>query len=253
MPENDRQLLERFARTGAEDAFRELVERHIHLVWSAARRIHRCEEGVRDVAQEVFTRLARKATTLPADTVLSGWLHRTACHVALQTARNAARRTQRERDAMQLQAVTEDDAAHRAATEALWPVLDEALDGLPDTDREALLLRYLAAKPLAEVGAAFGIGEDAAQKRVARALERLREVLRRRGVAVTGGLVTAALSTAAAELAPAGAAAVVSAGALAGSAPLTLFVLMKTKLVIATLTAAALAGRSSWNSGRTTR
>ena len=109
MPENDRQLLERFARTGAEDAFRELVERHIHLVWSAARRIHRCEEGVRDVAQEVFTRWARKATTVPADTVRSGWLHRTACHVALQTARNAARRTQRERDAMQLQAVTEDD------------------------------------------------------------------------------------------------------------------------------------------------
>ena len=240
MPENDRQLLERFARTGAEDTFRELVERHIHLVWAAARRIHRCEEGVRDVAQEVFTRLARKATTLPADTVLSGWLHRTACHVALQTARNAARRTQRERDAMQLQAVTEDDAAHRAATEALWPVLDEALDGLPDTDREALLLRYLAAKPLAEVGAAFGIGEDAAQKRVARALERLREVLRRRGVAVTGGLVTAALSTAAAELAPAGAVAAVSSGALAGAAPLTLFVLMKTKLAIATLTAAVL-------------
>ncbi len=240
MPENDRQLLQRFARTGAEDAFRELVERHIHLVWAAARRIHRCEEGVRDIAQEVFTRLARKATTLPADTVLSGWLHRTACHVALQTARNAARRTQRERDAMQLQAVTEDDAAHRAAAEALWPVLDEALDGLPDTDREALLLRYLAAKPLAEVGAAFGIGEDAAQKRVARAVERLREVLRRRGVAVTGGLVTASLSTAAAELAPAGAAAAVSAGALAGSAPLTLFVLMKTKLVVATLTAAVL-------------
>ncbi len=240
MPENDRQLLERFARTGAEDAFRELVERHIHLVWSAARRIHRCEEGVRDVAQEVFTRLARKATTLPADTVLSGWLHRTACHVALQTARNAARRTQRERDAMQLQAVTEDDAAHRAAAEALWPVLDEALDGLPDTDREALLLRYLAAKPLAEVGAAFGIGEDAAQKRVARAVERLREGLRRRGVAVTGGLVTAALSTAAAELAPAGAAAAVSAGALASAAPLTFFVLMKTKLAIATLTAAVL-------------
>ncbi len=110
MPENDRQLLERFARTGAEDAFRELVERHIHLVWAAARRIHRCEEGVRDIAQEVFTRLASKAATLPANTVLSGWLHRTACHVALQTARNAARRTQRERDAMQLQAVTEDDA-----------------------------------------------------------------------------------------------------------------------------------------------
>ncbi|MEI6357957.1 MAG: hypothetical protein WCP53_12790, partial [Verrucomicrobiota bacterium] len=53
-------------------------------------------------------------------------------------------------------------------------------------------------------------------------------------------MVTAALSTAAAELAPAGAAAAVSAGALAGSAPLTLFVLMKTKLAIATLTAAVL-------------
>jgi hypothetical protein len=138
---------------------------------------------------------------------------------------------------MHQQALTSEDAARRQAAEALLPVLDTALDNLPDADREALLLRYLSAKPLAEVGAAFQISEDAAQKRVTRATERLREILQRRGVTVSGGLVAAALSTAAAELAPAGVAAVVSAATLSTTAPLTLALLMKSKLVVAALAA----------------
>ncbi len=242
MPEHDPELLGRYVRTGDEDAFRQIVERHIHLVWAAARRINRCDEAVRDIAQEVFTTLARKAPTLPPGTVLTGWLHRTACHVAWRVARDEARRSWREREATDQHALTMDDPARQHAAEALLPVLDAALDELPDADREVILLRYLAAKPLAEVGAAFHIGEDAAQKRVARATDRLRDVLQRRGVTVTGGLVTAALSVAAADLAPAGLASAVSAGALATSAPLTLLVLMKSKLIIASVVVAAVVG-----------
>ena len=90
MPEHDPELLGRYVRTGDEDAFRQIVERHIHLVWAAARRINRCDAAVRDIAQEVFTTLARKAPTLPPDTVLAGWLHRTACHIAWRVARHEA-------------------------------------------------------------------------------------------------------------------------------------------------------------------
>ena len=247
---SDQELLRRYAEHGAEEAFAGLVYRHLNLVWAAARRTTGNADLARDVAQTVFTDLARKAKTLPRETVLAGWLYRAACLAAAKQVRGEARRVFREHHAMAMLAHAVTDAADTRAAEELQPVLDAALAELTDADRDAVVLRFLAGQSLAEVGTAFGTAEDAAQKRVSRALEKLREAFRRRGVDVGGGMVAAALGVAGAQAAPPGLASPVSAGAIiaAGTAgagaPLAL--LMKSKLTLGIVGGAALVATLAW-------
>ncbi len=246
----DQELLRRYADHGSDEAFTELVRRHLNLVWAAARRVTGNAELARDVAQLVFTDLARKARTLPPETVIAGWLHRAACLAAAKQIRGEVRRSQREQLAMST--VTSDPAGpdeSQAAAE-LQPVLDDALAELPATDRDAVVLRFLAGRSYAEVGASLGTGEDAAQKRVSRALEKLREGFRRRGLDVSGGLVVAALGVAGAQAAPLGLAGTVAAGALAAAGTAggtaTLVLLMKSKLTLGIVGGAALVAALAW-------
>jgi len=92
------------------------------------------------------------------------------------------------------------------------------MQSLDDTDRSAVLLRYFENQSLRQVGGKLGVSDDAAQKRVSRAVERLREFFAKRGVAVGAGGLAVALSANAVQAAPAGlAAAIASTAALAGT------------------------------------
>src|SRR5256885_14496054 len=75
--------------------------------------------------------------------------------------------------------------------ERLRPLLDEAIDELPEADRSAVVLRFLEQRAFLDIGATLRLSEDTARKRVDRALEKLRAVLERRGVNST----SAALAT----------------------------------------------------------
>ena len=61
--------------------------------------------------------------------------------------------------------------------------LDAAIGALEDKDRLPMLLRFFGRKPMREVGQTLGISEDAAKMRVSRALDRLREIFKERGIA----------------------------------------------------------------------
>ncbi len=207
-------LLAEYVRRGSEPAFREVVERYINLVYATAVRLvegdtHRAE----DVAQAVFSDLARLAGTLSPNVMLGGWLHRRTCHVAASLMRSERRRRDREREAMN----TPPESADPGLAE-IAPVLDEAINQLGAEDRAAITLRFFEGRDLRSVGEALGSNEDAAQKRVARALDKLRGLLARRGVTVSGAALAALLSTQAVTAAPLGLAATVSAAALAGAA-----------------------------------
>lgn len=229
----DQELLRRYAEEGSDEAFGELVGRHCNLVWEAARRISNDGEAARDIAQTVFSDLARKARHLRAGTVLPGWLYRAASHTAANYVRNETRRARREVHAMQQSELQTSDSDDQRAAEELQPLLDSALAELNRSDREVLVLRFLSGRSLAEIGAAFGTNADAAQKRVSRALERLRTVFQKRGVAVNGGIVAAALGVAGSKAAPVGIAASLAGNALAGvgagagAASLLLFMKLK--------------------------
>ena len=214
---DDAELLQEYTCDESEGAFRTLVERHLPLVYSAALRQVGNAALAQDVTQVVFTLLARKAAALPRKTVLTGWLYQTTRHTAAKALRRERRRYHREQEALLMQSVQ---------TGSLWehwaPFLDDAMAQLAKLDREAVLLRYFRNKSLREVGRALGINEDTAQKRVSRAVDKLRRLLLKRGVAISALALTGLLATHAAQFAPEGLGASIAAAALSkavGSAP----------------------------------
>ena len=211
----DAELLQEYSSGRSESAFGEIVRRYADLVYSAALRQVGDEEQARDVAQTVFLDLARKAGSLRKDTLLIGWLFRGTRLAALQQLRTDRRRLQRERHAMEWIDHSTDAAVDWTA---LRPVLDEAMGSLAAEDRDALLLRFFKNEPLVRVGTTLGVSEDAAQKRVSRALGKLREFLAGRGITTTSTALSASLAANAIQPAPAGLAAWLSTGALAKAA-----------------------------------
>lgn len=212
----DAQLLRDYAEHRDEAAFRELVSRHADVVYASALRQVDSPDLARDIAQTVFTDLARKAQplagTLTGDTTLLGWLFRSTRFLALNQLRDDRRRQARERHAMENFDATSETAPE---WERVQPVLDEAMADLSDEDRDALLLRFFKNRDFRAIGAALGVSDDAAQKRVSRALDRLRTQLTSRGVTTTAFDLSTVLSTNAVPLAPAGLAATLSTAALA--------------------------------------
>lgn len=186
---SDHDLLRAYAHAGSQAAFATLVGRHLNLVYSVARRVTRSPHLAEEVAQTVFADLARQAGTLGTEVPVVAWLHVVSRRKSVDAVRRESRRQLREEIAANLSASTMHPP--NANWPEIEPLLDEAVESLPPADRTAILLRFFENKSLREVGAALGTSDDAAQKRVTRALEQLREALVRRGVAVTAaGLAT---------------------------------------------------------------
>jgi RNA polymerase sigma factor (sigma-70 family) len=237
----DSELLRHYAGTKSEEAFAELVRRHLDLVYSVAlRQVNGDAHLAQDVAQTVFTDLARKAALLSRRATLTGWLYTSAHFAAAKVVRAENRRRDREEKFMR-------EPISETAPEPDWnklrPVLDEAMHKLKESDREAILLRYFENRQFAEIGEKFGLNENAARMRVERALEKLRAVFLRRGIAATTTLASV-ISANAVQNAPAGLAATLTNASLAGAGTgtLTLLKLMTmTKLKLG-LSALVIAG-----------
>jgi RNA polymerase sigma factor (sigma-70 family) len=209
----DARLLEQFARNGSEEAFGALVQRHIALVHSVALRHTANAQHAQDITQAVFVILARKAGTLGRRTVLPGWLYHTARLTAANLQRAETSRIRREQEAFMQSQLEE------SVNDALWrelsPQLDEAMAGLGASERDALVLRYFQNKSMAEVGKFLGLAENTAQKRVSRALEKLRKFFTKRGVSSTTAILAGAISANSVQAVPATLAKSVTAVALA--------------------------------------
>ena len=209
-------LLSLYARTGSESAFRELVSRYIDLVYSTAfRLVGGNAQSAQDVAQTVFVALAIKARTLPSDVMLGGWLHQHTRFTAGKLMRTERRRQSRERQAAEINAI-EDHSESNLAQVA--PVLDEAIGQLDADDRTAILLRFFERRDFRGVGEALGSSEDAARKRVDRALEKLNVLLKHRGATLSAATLGTALATEAVMAAPVGLAGTTAGIALASAA-----------------------------------
>ena len=188
---DDIALLKQFAENGSEPAFAEIVSRHVNLVYSAALRKVGDAHAAQEISQAVFIILARKAQSLGAKTILSGWLHQTTRLTAANFLRGEIRRQKREQEAFMRSTLNEDI---NETWRQIAPVLDDAISKLGAKDRDAIVLRYFENKSLVEVGAAMGTGEDAAKMRVSRALEKLRKIFSKRGVRLSAALIAGAVS-----------------------------------------------------------
>jgi RNA polymerase sigma factor (sigma-70 family) len=216
---NDYELLREYARNGSEAAFATLVGRYINLVYSAALRFTRNPHHAEEIAQAVFIVLARKAGSLRSGTVLAGWLYQTARLTAANFVRGEIRRQRREQEAYMQSSLNEPDTA---AWEQVSPLLDDAMGRLGETDRNAVVLRFFENKTNREVGAALKLTEAAAQQRVSRALEKLRKIFHKRGVALSAAVIASAVSANSVQAAPASLVAAITNGMAAGGSIATL-------------------------------
>jgi RNA polymerase sigma factor (sigma-70 family) len=213
---DDGQLLQQYTRERSESAFGELVTRHIDLVYSAALRVAGGDSHLaQDVTQTVFLDLARKAGSVPQDAVLAGWLYRHAWFTAAKMVRTERRRQTREQTAMEMRALDDNTGSQ---WELIAPHLDQGLNQLSASDRDAIVLRFFKKQDFHVIGTALGVSEDAAQKRVSRALEKLRGLLSKRGATLTATALASVLTAEALVAAPAGLAISVTTTALAGAA-----------------------------------
>lgn len=200
MSQTDLELLAHYASHDAEDSFAELVKRHLDLVYSAALRQVRSPQLAEEVSQVTFIQLAHHTKILKPDTVLTAWLYQVTSRTAIDAVRHEARRQMRE------QIATELNSMNAPSTEWVYiePLLDEAMQAIDEADRTAILLRYFENKSLREVGAILVTTEDAVQKRVSRAVERLRDFFTKRGVTVGSSAIAIGISTHAVQSAPVG-------------------------------------------------
>ena len=234
----DQQLLRDYAGERSEEAFTELVRRHIDLVYSAALRMVRDAHLAEDVTQGAFLALAQSAAQLTDRPVLSGWLHRTAQNLAVKVVRTDARRRAREQEAAAMNELLA--AGSNATWDQVAPHLDAALGELSEADRDALLLRYFERKSAREMAQALGISDEAAQRRVSRAVERLRECFAKRGVTVGASGLAVAVSSHAVHAAPAGLAVTISTAAAFAATAVTTGTATATTTIAMTATQKAL-------------
>ncbi|MGA2855199.1 MAG: sigma-70 family RNA polymerase sigma factor [Verrucomicrobiota bacterium] len=267
---SDLDLLRRFALENSQDAFSEIVRRHLNLVYSAALRQVRSPQLAEEVAQSVFADLARVAgeisgTGVPPVRSLTPWLYAVTRRTAIDAIRKESRRQLREQIAVEM---TNMNATADSGT-GISPVwtdieqhLDDAMAALDETDRSAILLRFFENKNLREVGAALGTSDDAAQKRVSRAVERLREFFSKRNVTIGASGLAVLISANAVQSAPIGLAATISAAAvLTATAVHTSTVITATKAIamttlqktLVTATVAVLAGAGIYQAHQAAR
>jgi RNA polymerase sigma factor (sigma-70 family) len=215
MMSDDMTLVREFVASQSEPAFVGLVKRHIGLVHSSALRQSGDPHLAEEITQAVFIILACKAASLGPKTVLSAWLYRTTCYAAADALRARRRRQAREQEAHMQSTLNEPDADSWGQ---LAPLLDDALAELSESDRTALVLRFFENKTAREIAVALRMEEGAAQKRVARALERLRARFVKRGVTLTAAAIAGAVAANSAQAAPAGLVVTISAAAAKGAA-----------------------------------
>ncbi|MFO1459051.1 MAG: sigma-70 family RNA polymerase sigma factor [Verrucomicrobiota bacterium] len=194
---NVTELLADFREHRSEAAFAGILRRYSPLVFSVARRRLSDAAMAEECTQEVFIRLVGAASKLEDEPALIAWLHTTAHRVAIDRWRTESRRKAREEKAVQLMNL--DSESRDLQWQDLAPVLDEALEHLNASDRQAVLLRYFQSQSLQEVGRVLGLSEDAAKMRLRRALVRLQRILGRRGITCSAALLTLLLQKNAVE------------------------------------------------------
>ncbi|HIG26982.1 MAG TPA: sigma-70 family RNA polymerase sigma factor, partial [Verrucomicrobiales bacterium] len=217
MGDTDLQLLNQYIRHHAEDSFTELV-RHFDLVYFAAFRQVRAPHLAEEVAQAVFTDLARSAQGLRSKTVITAWLYQVTRRKAIDVVRRESRRQVREQIAFEMNAMSAPDTQW---TKIIEPLLDEAMQMLDETDRSAILLRFCENKSLREVDQTLGTSEGVAQKRVSRAVDHLRRFFGKRGFPIKAGGLISAISSHAVGAAPAGLVVTISKAALVAGTTVT--------------------------------
>jgi RNA polymerase sigma factor (sigma-70 family) len=208
MPD-DHALLLSYARSRDAEAFALLVKRYSVLVFSVAKRVTGNTATAEDVTQDCFFALARHAASIRGS--LSNWLHRVALNRSLQVVRNESRR-QRHED----RALRSSDLDDGSRWQQMAPLVDVALAELPEELREPLVQHFLLGRPQTQVAENLHVSQSTVYRRLQEGIERLREHLKRTGVACGAATLSAILAKNANSAVPARLSTLLGKMALAG-------------------------------------
>ena len=198
-PVDDSALLRQYAENHSDEAFAELVTRHVNLVYSVALRQTGHPQNAEEITQAVFIILAKRAAGLRHERALSSWLFQATRFTAINFMRSEIRRQNREQEA-QMQTILNESGGE--VWPKIAPLLDDAVAALREKERRAIVLRFYEGRSLREVGLALGASEEAAKKRVGRALEKLRQSFAKRGVDSTTAAIAETISAHSVQIAP---------------------------------------------------
>ena len=214
-PVDDSALLRQYAENHSDEAFAELVTRHVNLVYSVALRQTGHPQNAEEITQAVFIILAKRAAGLRHERALSSWLFQATRFTAINFMRSEIRRQNREQEA-HMQTILNESGGE--VWPKIAPLLDDAVAALREKERRAIVLRFYEGRSLREVGLALGASEEAAKKRVGRALEKLRQSFAKRGVDSTTAAIAENISAHSVQIAPLALAKTISAAAMAKGA-----------------------------------
>lgn len=237
---DDWQLLNEYKSRNSEEAFRELVTRYAGMVYHVALRQLRNPHAAEEIAQAVFITLAQNAGRISRRTLLSGWLFHTTRFAVLNRLRSETNRQRHEQEAFTMQTITETNDSG-PIWEQISPLLNDALEKLPEKDRAAVMGRYFEDKSYKDVAVLLGVSEDAAKVRIYRALEKLRVIFSKKGVALNSVALAAVFTAHGVSTLPAGLASSITAAAMGATSTTSTATFLKGTLKIMVWTKAKIA------------
>jgi RNA polymerase sigma-70 factor (ECF subfamily) len=193
--QSDLELLRRFAAWSDPDAFAQIVQRYVNVVYATGLRIVGDSARAEDVSQETFFRLMRRPHEINQN--LGAWLHRTATHLALDFIRSDTSRRRREITYTR-------ECQHEASTwSELSPAVDQAISELPEDLRTLLVGHYLLGRSQAELAHEMNQSPATVSRRMQRGLDELRQRLRLKGICALPAALATLLCHVSARQAPA--------------------------------------------------
>jgi RNA polymerase sigma-70 factor (ECF subfamily) len=175
-------------RNGDPGAFETLVRTHMAALLRVARRFLRSEEDARDAVQDAFVAAFRSIGRFASNAQLSTWLHRIVVNACLMRLRTQRRHPEEDieeylprfrEDGHQVEPTVKwcETAETILEREELCGAVRSAIDTLPDTYREVLLLRDIEELSTEEAAEALGVTPNAVKIRLHRARQALRTLL----------------------------------------------------------------------------
>ncbi len=182
----DNELMKRVAK-GDDEAFKLLFERHNRLVWSVIYRQLGNVAASEDLVQEAFLRVYRAAPKYEPSAKFSTWLYTVVTNLCLNYKRDRARDRLRlvgseedeQGNALEQLAAVEPDEHEQDDRQKRTQAVKDAIAGLPENQRMALILSRYEEKSYEEVAEILGVTVAAVKSLTSRARTTLKEKLQR--------------------------------------------------------------------------
>ena len=195
--EEHEQLLKNYLKSGSGADFSKIVRIYGPLVYSTAlRRLGQNKPLAEEVTQDVFALLAQNAERIREPHKLPAWLHRSSINCAANASRKEYKRKQVMRTYAQENSGRDSiPPKENEQWQQAKPFLDEAINKLSPSDRDALMLRYFENSSFKTIAKKIGKSEDTSRKQVSRAVEKLSKILSKRGIIIPTATLTTGLGS----------------------------------------------------------